>query len=129
MSCDLELDLVGALGGTVGYQWAKTLTCYSGATASTPVRNLTGYTADMEIRDTEGTLIARISTTTGTHGSITVNGTAGTIALLFYKSHFSTVSPGLYRYELRLVDGSGNDQKLLNGKFEITAKLIGAATP
>lgn len=127
--CNAELDLTGSLGGTVGYQWAKTLTCYSGATTSTPVRNLTGYTADMEIRDGEGVLAARISTTAGTHGSITINGAAGTIALLFYTSHFATLSAGLYRYELRLVDGSGNDQKLLTGKFEIKSKLIGAETP
>lgn len=129
MPCDSDLDLVGQLGGTVGYQWGRTLICYQGPTTSTPVRNLTGFQADMEIRDSE-TLIARISTTPGgTHGSITITGASGSIALLFYKSHLSTVAPGLYRYELRLVDAAGNDQKLFTGKFELKPKLIGTANP
>lgn len=130
MPCDSDFDLIGQLGGTVGYQWGRTLICYQGATVSTPVRDLTGFTADMEVRDSDGNLIARISTTPGgTHGSITITGASGSVALLFYKSHLSTVAPGMYRYELRLVDGSGNDQKLFTGKFEIKQKLIGAANP
>lgn len=127
--CSLDFDFIGALGATVGYLWAKTLICYSGATTSTPVRNLTGYTADMEVRSSDGTLAARISTTAGSNGSITITGASGSIALLISAAHMGTLSPGLYRYELRLVDGSGNATKLFVGKFEIAPKLIGAATP
>ena len=124
-----DFDLIGLLGGTVGYSWGKTLLCYQGQTPASGVRNLTGYTADMEVRDSDGVLIARISTTSGSQGSINVVGAAGSVGLLIYKSHMSTVAPGMYRYELRLVDGSGNDWKAFTGKFEIKAKLIGAATP
>jgi hypothetical protein len=82
----------------------------------TPV-NLTGFTAEMQVREQAGGTL--LTTFTTTDGSITLGGTAGTIVLLA-----SATTTGGWQwdggyYDLHLTDGFGEVTTLLAGLLNV----------
>lgn len=75
--------------------------------------NLTGYTAQMVVSDSDGSAVI---TLTGGSG-ITLGGSAGTIGL---QAQTSGIDPGCYSYFLKLTSGTGIITTLLVGSFDIT---------
>lgn len=84
--------------------------------------NLTGYTAAMDVRDGAGTLVIRSDTSpSGSEGTVTLGGTAGTVAVTISATLMSALTPGVYSYDLVLTSGSGVKKRLLAGSFAVVA--------
>lgn len=82
--------------------------------SGTPV-NLTGYTAEMDIKWRGGTTpIVALSTGSG----ITLGGSAGTIAITVSASTMATLEEGTYEYDLVLISGSVKTP-LVRGSFNV----------
>jgi hypothetical protein len=105
-----------------GATWSVTVT-YKDSTGA-PI-NLTGYTARMQVRAnvTSNTVIATLSTTAGSEGTITLGGTAGTVDLLISATNTAALTTGQYVYDLELVSGGGVVTRLLEGNFKVSAEV------
>ncbi len=86
------------------------------------LKNLTGYTARMQIRATaaSGTTLADL---TDANGKITLGGAAGTITLTLTPTDTSAIPPGTYVYDLELVAGGGVVTRLLKGGVTVDAEV------
>jgi len=80
--------------------------------------NLTGYTADLDVKDVQGNLVTTLTTS---NGGITLGGSAGTIALSLSATQTSALGPGIYSYDLLLTSGSGIKTRLIEGSFTVQA--------
>lgn len=86
-----------------------------------PAVNLTGYTAKMQIKTSAaGTLILELNTS---NGRISINGPLAAITLTISAADTTTLPSGVYVYELKLTDVSGNVSSLIFGAFEILAAV------
>lgn len=92
--------------------WTRTLRWSSGGT---PV-NLTGYTAEMDVRDAGGTEAVTLTTT---NGRITLGGSAGTIALTIPHSVTSTLTPGTYYFDLLVISAGDIRTNLVHGTLTV----------
>jgi hypothetical protein len=110
-------------------QGTYNITCPQGATfdktftisiSGTP-KNLTGYTAAMQVRETYDSTSTILSLTSGT--GITLGGTAGTIALLVSSTATASLTEGFYQYDLEITSGGGVTDRLLQGKFVVTPQV------
>lgn len=119
------LDLCGELAAATGYTYKQSLEFFQ-TTENGPVVDLTGWTADWEVRDSAGASVIRISTTNGAHGQITIDGAGGVITLRVNRAKMKTVAAGIYRHELRTWDGTGLDVREFSGDFVVEAGLIAA---
>lgn len=119
---------------TCGIAGLYNITCQQGATFQRQVTwtdsardayNLTGYTARMQVRAnvTSNTVIATLSTTAGSEGTITLGGTAGTVDLLISAANTASLTAGQYVYDLELVSGGGVVTRLLEGNFKVSAEV------
>ncbi len=84
--------------------------------------NLTGYSAQMQVRSTkEDTVILwELSSTLGT---IILGGVAGTITLYIDKSDTALFTFDSSVYDLELTDPSGRDRRLLKGSVIIDTEV------
>ena len=119
---------------TCGIAGLYNITCQQGATFQRQVTwtdsardayNLTGYAARMQVRAnvTSNTVIATLSTTAGSEGTITLGGTAGTVDLLISATNTAALTAGQYVYDLELVSGGGVVTRLLEGNFKVSAEV------
>lgn len=101
------------------------LTCYQGATfthtfthrSGGSLVNLTGYSARMQARTrTRGTVGSAAFTLTSTSG-LTLGGAAGTIVATLSAAVTELLTPGIYRYDLRLESGAGVVTRAFEGRF------------
>jgi len=85
--------------------------------------NLTGYTADMQVRDVSNNLIVELSTA---NGKIVITATTGTttLTLTAAQTAVSVLPAGNYTYALNLTDGSGNVNQILQGAFVVTTSVV-----
>lgn len=72
---------------------------------------------------TSNIVIATLSTTAGSEGTITLGGTAGTVDLLISAANTASLTAGQYVYDLELVSGGGVVTRLLEGNFKVSAEV------
>lgn len=82
------------------------------------VQNLTGFTASLEVKSKEGSVLL---TLTSTNGQIALGGIAGTITLSLSASVTSALPPASYDYDLLITDSTGIKTRLLQGLFLVIA--------
>jgi len=109
-----------------GASWDYTLTwTTTSGSVTTPV-DLTGYTARMQVRETQSSTATILSLTSGS--GITLGGTAGTILL----EASATTTAGIatsqtpqnqFVYDLELVSGAGYVTRLVEGNFLIDPEV------
>ena len=91
--------------------------------ARTTEMDLTGYTALMEVRDSDGTLIVTLSTA---NSRIALGGAAGTITLTVDDADTEDLDPGTYRYDLTLTSSGGTTTRLIEGVFTVAEAVTEA---
>jgi len=107
------------------------ITVYNGTTfALAPVWkidnlpvNLTGYSADMQVRDISNNLVVELSTA---NGKITISAALGQInmGLTATQTSAANLPAGNYNYALNLTDPSSNVYQILQGAFVVTASVV-----
>jgi hypothetical protein len=83
-------------------------------------KNLTGYTARMQVRHTVDSLTTVVDI--DTDNGITLGGEFGTIELEVPAEDTTDVPPGLYVYDLELVDGDVVT-RLVEGSFYVSPEV------
>jgi len=84
--------------------------------------NLTGWSADMQVRAaTDTALIVELSTA---NGHIVIDGPAGKVKLTLSATETNALPAGTYQYELNLTDLDNNVYKILVGAFVVQASVI-----
>jgi len=85
--------------------------------------NLTGYSADMQVRDISNNLVVEMSTA---NGKITLTAATGTINITLTATQTSAVNlpAGNYTYALNVTDPSSNVYQILQGAFTVTASTV-----
>lgn len=85
--------------------------------------DLTAYSARLQVRShvRAGTTILSLTSAVG--GGLTLGGVAGTIDVDLTATATAALTPGLYVYDLELVDGSGTVTRLLEGTVQVTAEV------
>ncbi len=109
-----------------GASWDYTLTWTTTAGSVTTPVDLTGYSARMQVRETQSSTATILSLTSGS--GITLGGTAGTILL----EASATTTAGIatsqtpqnqFVYDLELVSGAGYVTRLVEGNFLIDPEV------
>lgn len=122
MQAPANLDLTMYQGAS--WDYTLTWTTTSG-TVTSPV-NLTGYTARMQVRETQASTATIMSLTSGS--GITLGGTAGTI----YLEASAATTAGIateatpqtqYVYDLELISGAGYVTRLVEGNFIVDPEV------
>lgn len=85
--------------------------------------NLTGYSADMQVRDISNNLVVEMSTA---NGKITLTAATGTINITLTATQTSAANlpAGNYTYALNVTDPSSNVYQILQGAFTVTASTV-----
>ena len=83
--------------------------------------NLTGYTAQMQVRPRASSGFAYLSLTSPS-GGLTLGGTTGTITILVDGSVTSAIPAGRYVYDLEVINGVYVD-KVMGGDFVLSAEV------
>lgn len=79
--------------------------------------NLTGYTADMQVRQfTDSAILVELSTT---NGRIVITPALGQVALTLTATETAALTSGNYQYDLNLTSPDGIVYKILQGAFVI----------
>lgn len=81
--------------------------------------NLTGYTAEMQVRPTAASTTVTLSLTTE-NGGLTLGGAGGTISITISATATAAIVAGNYVYDINLISGS-NINKPLYGSFTVRA--------
>ena len=102
-------------------RWAVTMTLYL-TSAKTTTKDLSGYTAAMDIRRKQSDSSALIALATGGSG-ITLGGDAGTITLVLTDTQTAASTPGPGVWDLELIDGDGQNTRLIEGTCEFTPSV------
>lgn len=87
---------------------------------STPI-NLTGYTAEMQIRKKADSPTAVLTLSTGGNG-IVITPLLGRLDLTATDEQTGAIEPGLYVYDLEL-DSSGVRTRLIQGSVTVSAEV------
>lgn len=84
--------------------------------------NLTGYTADMQVRyATDTSIIVELSTS---NGRITIDAAYGRVNLTISAADTATLAAGTYQYDLNLTNtADGTIYKILQGTFVVAASV------
>ena len=85
--------------------------------------NLTGYSADMQVRDVSNNLVVEMSTQ---NGKITLTAASGTINITLTATQTSSANlpAGNYTYALNVTDPSNNVYQILQGPFVVTTSTV-----
>ena len=85
--------------------------------------DLTGYTADMQVRDVSNNLVVELSTA---NGKAVISPALGqtTFTLTPTQTSAANLPVGNYTYAFNLTDGSSNTYQILNGAFNVQASVI-----
>lgn len=84
--------------------------------------NLTGYTAEMQIRPTVDASTASLTLST-TNGRIALGGAAGTITLTVQASDMAALAEGQYVHDLELTSSGGAVTRLVMGTFTVRGEV------
>ena len=81
--------------------------------------NLTGYTAKLQVRENSYSTSALVTLTQA--DGITLGGSAGTITIVFSPTVTNALSVGVYKYDLKITSGGGDEiSYLMAGDFIVT---------
>ena len=83
--------------------------------------DLTGYSADMQVRDVSNNLITELSTA---NGRAVISAALGTVALTLTATQTAALAAGNYNYALNLTDSAGNVYQILQGAFIVNASVV-----
>jgi len=83
-------------------------------------KNLTNYTARMQVREHINATTTLLDLTSGS--GITLGGAAGTITIEVAATTTDDIKPGLYVYDLELVTGS-TVTRLVEGTFMVSGEV------
>jgi len=84
--------------------------------------DITGYTADMQVRDTSNNLLVEASTA---NGKIVLTATQGKINITILASATATYAAATYDYALNLTAPDGiTVYQILNGVFLVNASVV-----
>ena len=85
--------------------------------------NLTGYSADMQVRDVSNNLIVELSTA---NGKAVISPGLGqvTFTLNAAQTDPSILPAGNYTYAINYTDTAGNVYQILAGAFTVTASVV-----
>jgi hypothetical protein len=85
--------------------------------------NLTGYSADMQVRDISNNLIVDLSTS---NGKAVISAALGqvTFTLTATQTNATNLPAGNYNYALNLTDSASNVYQILQGGFTVTASVV-----
>lgn len=85
--------------------------------------DLTGYSADMQVRDVSNNLVVELSTA---NGKAVISPALGqtTFTLTPTQTSAANLPVGNYTYAFNLTDGSSNTYQILNGAFNVQASVI-----
>lgn len=100
-----------------GADYDKTFTVTQNGTAI----NWSGYTAQMQVRESADATATLLSLTNGS--GITLGGTAGTIALTITNAQSSAIDAGSYSYDLEMISNGGLITRLLQGSFNVVGNV------
>lgn len=84
-------------------------------------KDLTGFSAAMQVRETFDSSTPVLSLTNGS--GITLGGVLGTINVVVSSSATSAIPAGYYSYDLEITSGAGVRDRLLEGKFVVTPEV------
>lgn len=96
-----------------GQPWNQNLRCKKAG----EVMDLTGYTAEMQIRPSENS--ARL--TAQVHAEVT--GVDGLISLALTQDETAGIVPGIYVYDLKMINPKGIARYWMIGKFSIKGRV------
>ena len=85
--------------------------------------DLTGYTADMQVRDISNNLIVELSTANGKAVITPATGTT-TLTLTATQTSAANLPAGNYTYDLNLTSPGGFVYKILQGAFVVNASVV-----
>ena len=101
-------------------RWAVTMTWYL-SSAKTSVKDLSSYTAAMDIRRKQSDSTSLASLTSGS--GITLGGSAGTISIVLEDTETAAITPGPAVWDLELIDADGKNTRLVEGTAEFTPSV------
>ena len=87
---------------------------------SNPI-NITGYTAELQLRSNLNDTTPALSLTTSS--GITITGSTGTIAVHATNSQTAAISAGYYLYDLEITSPAGIITRLVYGQIQVTAQV------
>lgn len=102
-----------------GATFQQTLTLKDSSDA---VINLTGYTAEMDLRKNQDDSNEVITLTTG-NSRITMGGAAGTIILTISATDSAALSVGDGVYDLEITDSNGKVDRIMEGTYSIRGNV------
>jgi hypothetical protein len=85
--------------------------------------NLTGYSADMQVRDISNNLIVELSTANG-NAVITPAIGQVTFSLTATQTSAANLPVGNYNYAINLTDSVGNVYQILQGVFAVVTSAV-----
>ena len=102
-------------------EWGVTMTWYVTTVAAGTKKDLTNYTAAMDIRrrQSDSTALASLTSSSG----ITLGGTAGTINIELTDVQTAAITAGPAVWDLELIDASGSNLRLVEGTCEFTPSV------
>ena len=83
--------------------------------------DLTGYTADMQVRDVSNNLITELSTG---NGYAVITPATGTVTLTLSATQTAALTVGNYNYGLNLTAPGGTVYQILQGAFVLSASQV-----
>lgn len=85
--------------------------------------DLTGYTAEMDVRTTRADTGTELLTLTTANGRIALGGVAGTIALTATAAVITALTAQTGWYDLVLTSGAGTVTRLVEGVFVVAERV------
>jgi hypothetical protein len=83
--------------------------------------NLTGYTADMQVRDVSNNLITELSTS---NGKAVISAGLGQTTFTLSATDTAALTAGTYTYAFNLTSSAGVVYQILNGGFVVNASVV-----
>lgn len=93
----------------------------SGGIATAPV-NVTGYTAELQLRSLPSDPTAVLSLSTA-NGAITVTGSTGQFAVHATAAQTTNIDEGTYYYDIEITSGAGIVTRLAQGQIVVTPEV------
>jgi len=84
--------------------------------------DITGFTILMQVRSSAESVDVLLEISTE-NGRATVSGPEGKIDIFVSSADTTDLVPGMYVYDLDLIDPSGDSQRIIQGQFEVTAEV------
>jgi len=102
-------------------EFGVTMTWYVTTVAAGTKKDLTNYTAALDIRRKQSDSTALIALTSSS--GISLGGSGGTITISLTDVQTAAISPGFGVWDLELIDSGGSNLRLVEGTCEFTPSV------